>query len=108
MSEPIKIGDLVAIVRSCCVGFRDGVSIFRVESMRPTRTSARCSTCGGELPKEPYAADAPQYPGAPVSWLKRIPPLEKLEGLESEEVDKLPTQRMIEAAERYKRLVTSK
>lgn len=108
MSEPIKIGDLVAIVRSCCVGFRDGVSIFRVESMRPTRTSSFCSSCGGTLPNEAYASDAPQYPGAPISWLKRIPPLEKLEGLESEETDRLPTKPMTEAAERYKRLVTSK
>lgn len=44
----------------------------------------------------------------PLSWLRRVPPLEELDGLESEEADKLPTQLMIEAAERYKRLVTSK
>ena len=32
MSEPIKVGDLVMFVRSCCDTFRDGVSIFVVAS----------------------------------------------------------------------------
>ena len=85
MIRPIKIGDLVMFTRSCCDRFRDSVAVFVVASIRPTRTSSWCSGCRRELPNEPYAADAPQYPGAPVSWLKRIPPLGELESEKTKE-----------------------
>lgn len=82
---PIQMGDLVMFVRSCCLGFRDGASIFIVGSLRPSRASGTCSSCGGSLPDEPYASDAPQHPGAPISWLKKIPPLSELGDVETKE-----------------------
>jgi hypothetical protein len=85
MSEPIKVGDLVMFVHSCCIAFRDGVSIFTVSSIRPSRPSGRCSGCWKTLPDERYASDSPKYPGAPISWLKRIPPLSELGDVENKE-----------------------
>lgn len=108
MSEPIKVGDLVVIVRECCPV--DSV-LGHVHYVLALETGSFCDECGAD-DNEPSAV-LEEYEddfnfAVPLSYLKRIPPLEKLEGLESEEADKLPTQRMIEAAERYKRLVTSK
>ena len=86
MDKPISVGDLVAIVRSCCIPFRDGVTIFRVESMRPDRAASVCKHCAKEFPRETYACDT-SFPrgGAPLSWLKRIPPLSEIEGEKRDE-----------------------
>lgn len=84
MDKPISVGDLVVFVRSCCDGFRDGVTIFRVTHIMPTRSAPRCSRCYGPLPVDRYAADAP-HGGAPLQWLKRIPPLDELESEKREE-----------------------
>lgn len=84
-SQQIGIGDLVMFVRSCCDGFRDGVLIFRVESIKPTRPAGRCSTCWRPLPHDRYAADNPTYGGAPLQWLKKIDPPAEPERIETEE-----------------------
>lgn len=79
------MGDLVMVVKACCDRYMDGTVIFRVAGMRSGRPAGFCNYCWKELPHGAYAADAPQYPGAPVGWLKRIPPLGELEGQRSED-----------------------
>lgn len=87
MSEPIKIGDLVMFTHWCCDQFSDGATIFTVASIRPSRSASCCSYCRKTLPHDRYAADAPQYPGAPFSWLKKIdPPQEKQDERHDEEI----------------------
>jgi hypothetical protein len=79
MSEPIKVGDLVQVVRCCCIGYLDGVSTFIVADIHPrVKYATRCSACYAHLPSDSYASDVPGIPGAPLSWLKRIPPLSEL------------------------------
>jgi hypothetical protein len=87
MSEPIKVGDLVMYTRSCCMGFRDGINIFRVAAFQSPSYSPRysCACCKADLPIEAYAAQAADESGAPLSWLKRIPPLSELEGEKRDE-----------------------
>lgn len=75
MAEPIKVGDLVAIVRSCCVEYRDGVSLFTVaEVYTPKWISASCKYCRATLPKNDHATPEVLDIGVPLSWLRRIPP----------------------------------
>ncbi len=86
MSEPIKVGDLVMFVKACCDRFRDGVTVFRVVSINARPLGAHCSWCGRDLPKEARASDEPvSDSGAPLSWLKRIPPLSELESEKQKE-----------------------
>lgn len=83
MDEPIKVGDLVAIVRCCCTGYLDGHSVFvvaRIEMLPLAVTPFFCSICDSEIQSEPFATEDPATYGCPVSWLKRIPPLDELEG----------------------------
>lgn len=114
MDKPISVGDLVQIVRPSvmcsCPSTMTG-TLFLVGNILTCRS--RCIHCGAIDETTPHAEAQERHEDGrpfvyPLYRLKRIPPLEELEGLESEEVDKLPTQRMREAAERYKRLVTSK
>lgn len=85
MDKPIDIGDLVMFVKSCCDGFRDGVSIFKVQHIKPSRPAGFCTHCLTPLPMDRYAADDARYGGAPVSWLKRIPPLGELGDVKRDE-----------------------
>jgi hypothetical protein len=79
MDKPISVGDLVMYTRSCCDGFRDGINIFRVGSIHDAHWGrAICTGCKKELPPTIYAAREPSESGAPLSWLKRIPPLSEL------------------------------
>lgn len=89
MSEPINVGDLVMYTRSCCIAYRDNTHIFRVGTIHKpwwhtflgvSASRVTCSACGATLPDEMYAAEHHKQPGAPLSWLKRIPPLGELEG----------------------------
>ena len=82
--RPIAVGDLVVFVRSCCIGFRNGASIFRVAEII-TLQGAICEFCNRRLPSESYASISVGDFGAPFSWLKRIPPLSDLEGVRTEE-----------------------
>lgn len=72
-------------VRSCCNEFTDGVTVFRVVHIKPSRPAGFCSKCHQPLPHDRYAADQPVYGGAPLQWLKRIPPLSELEGERTQE-----------------------
>lgn len=109
MSKPISVGDLVVVVKPTpCCGNTNALGLhFVVKEIRPAIGRYHCEHCKTTWPNEVVALQEPPY--AFRLWrLKRIPPLGEIDGLESEEVDKLPSPRMVEAAKRYKRLVTSK
>ena len=92
MSErPIQVGDLVAYRRVCCDTFTDGIWIFRVGVLHDVRPAGcKCSGCGRLIPSGLNAAEFAKFPGAPLSWLKRIPPLSELEGERTQEKLKEP------------------
>lgn len=85
--KPISVGDLVQVVRghSCELG-----EVGRVEALQTWRWWS-CAHCGEGEYGSVFAAKVGTDPadgvatGYPVSWLKRIPPLEELEGEHTEE-----------------------
>ena len=88
--RPITVGDLVVTVRSCCDRYMDGVYTFQVDSIVYREFTTVCEGCRQRLPKGNFARDTTSYYGAPVSWLKRIPPLDELEGTKTDEPIKEP------------------
>lgn len=87
MNEPIKPGDLVQVVKSCC-GQALGL-IFTVSHFHTDDKNLRCYDCGHrEGAFTEVHATAPfgdDFDYAPLHWLKRIPPLSELEGEERRE-----------------------
>lgn len=84
--KPISVGDLVCFSRSCCDKYRDGVYMFVVGAIhRPFPLGTACTYCHTPIGSAMYAVDDPRYPGAPLAWLKRIPPPDEL-GLEQEKI----------------------
>lgn len=84
MSEPIKVGDLVIVTRSCCAKFVEGPTIYDVTAIRE-EPRARCSFCGGDVPGGPQGVGYRHRIGVPLSWLKKVPPLDELEGVKDRE-----------------------
>ena len=88
MAEPIKVGDLVTVVRTCCSTTADesiGLigTVTTIEAFRTgTWACTYCSADGNDL-KAKFSNSS--FPIAPLSWLKRIPPLSELEGERTEE-----------------------
>ena len=78
----IKVGDLVVVVRWPCCGHYLG-SVMRVEFFSQMSEDASCTQCGAKHGAKRCAGDAKN--DFPVEWLKRIPPLEELEGEKREE-----------------------
>jgi hypothetical protein len=90
MSEPIKVGDLVVMVRGHeCVYCVAGGIPFVVTRFAPRLDKVwHCSKCCQDVAA---SKDAVNFRGGrpriPISWLKRIPPLEELDDVkESEEL----------------------
>ena len=84
--RPIQVGDLVQIVFWPCCGVGLG-AIFKVHGFMRASVTHVC-ICNAALPNSPFAfEDGPNNKrwGAPISWLKRIPPLDELEGQRTEE-----------------------
>lgn len=90
MSEPIKAGDLVIVVRDCC-----GNSLGRIATVEQTNPADdwaalwQCGVCRATLKSAmslvrlPEISAAPEKPSRgwwPTAWVKRIPPLSELEG----------------------------
>lgn len=105
MNEPIRVGDLVELVRghSCLLELRGG-AIFTVKELLPqTGGGWTCGKCGerdiatsdaygasGLGPAHvkvdlPYINRTSGVSSIPLSFLKRIPPLEELEGQKRDE-----------------------
>lgn len=73
MSQDFRVGDLACVVRTCCAGsFADtGGRIAPIAWIRfRTTTCSHCPAKNVEL----HAASAPDRPGVPLRWLKRIDP----------------------------------
>jgi hypothetical protein len=80
MSEPIKVGDLVVVVKPtpCCGNHGHIGTIFQVA--RLVHLEGRCNWCGQVPPAEPGADwGKNDASGFSLITLKRIPPLDELE-----------------------------
>lgn len=84
MSEPIKVGDLVQIVRAryCCPEKTAWGHIFVVDAI--TTANSICIYCGRELGLQATAWTG-DWCAAEVERLKRIPPLSELDDVQREE-----------------------
>ena len=92
MDKPISVGDLVQIVRpALCCGSTNYLGwMFKVSDIATTGTS-RCTYCGVS-DRTVDAQDAVDGLWTDIKRLKRIPPLDELEGKHSQERIKLPGQ----------------
>ena len=81
----IEVGDLAMLVRSCCNRYLGRV--FRVAGFEPHQDCFACSFCGTEHPAMTLAltGEKEKFATAPLPWIKRIPPLDELEGLHTQE-----------------------
>lgn len=82
--KPIAVGDLVQVVRWSCCGVELG-KVFVVASMSSHDDGWFCRSCRGPHPSGTFALDGQNRVGAVLPWLKRIPPLDELEGVKTEE-----------------------
>ena len=85
MSEPIKVGDLVVVVYSCCnhkLGSVGQVESFYQGGFGEKLLCDKC--CRNVTPRDSMTAQVGEHYW-PLSWLKRIPPLSELEGEQREE-----------------------
>ena len=82
----IQVGDLVQVVkvRDCCPERTAWGLIFRVAEITGTEGLWRCCYCDKIEGKQPAAWDS-NGGGAELYRLKRIPPLEELEGTKTDE-----------------------
>ena len=86
MSEPIKVGDLVQVVRGCCTGFRqeaDGV-IYVAAEIAPG-VIALCRHCKGAGRHTLVRQGRIGEWSIPIQYLKRIPPLGELDDVKRDE-----------------------
>ena len=94
--RPIQVGDLVMIVRGhpCAVQIRGGMP-YRVQEIVPQAGGGwTCNKCGErDIAKSDLYGAALWHTipgnGIPLSFLKRIPPLDELEGQRTEETLKV-------------------
>ena len=94
MSEPIKVGDLVMVVRGhpCVVELLGGTPWTVTGFQEPKHGGWHCSRCHMDSagPNVIAALGAPSVTGCkrpviPITFLKRIPPLSELEGEKRDE-----------------------
>ena len=81
--KPISVGDLVVVVREprrCGQFFRLGLP-YRVTGFFH---ACRCRNCNERF-AEPSALIDGKYEAIPLSWLKRIPPLDEIESEKRDE-----------------------
>ena len=85
--KPISVGDLVVVVRDCCGKYIGRT--FIVEQM--ATGEAECVFCRARFHNVTVAGDASVASLRDngnlgiLTWLRRIPPLEELEGVKTEE-----------------------
>ena len=90
MSEPIKVGDLVVVVRAHCKGSEKYLGeMHRVSGFGDS--NGECAFCNASN-LHPRVADFEDGRWLPLFMLKRIPPLDDLKGLTTEEGIHQPTK----------------
>lgn len=91
MDKPIQVGDLVVIVTPSHCGRTDSIGdMFRVTKIRPRRGGV-CEGCNQRFGPGQLIAESDRDSLITELWrLKRIPPLEELEGQRAEETLKEP------------------
>ena len=90
MSEPIKVGDLVQIVKPspCCGSYKNVGKIYTVAAVNATPPYTHCAGCF--KPRQPngylrLSSDSPDN-GHIEQWrVRKIPPLSELEGEKRDE-----------------------
>ena len=87
--RPIQAGDLVMLVRHCTPAMNNGSlgAVFVVKEIVHHQIDS-CVLCGANhtgMYARPVAKYAGTHTRAPLSWLKRIPPLDELEGAKTQE-----------------------
>lgn len=86
MDKPISVGDLVQVVRTCCTEYVSSEWIFTVSEIYAERGVPRsCAYCRADLPIGDFACAGPGQWGHHLANLKRVPPLEELEGEKRDE-----------------------
>jgi hypothetical protein len=89
MSNEIKVGDLVQVVKEspCAVGGMKSIGmIFRVADMGPCTDEVGCRWCGGvHYPAETLMATKKLGWRVAAYRLKRIPPLDELDDVKRDE-----------------------
>ena len=86
MAEPIKVGDLVMVVRAHCGTAKALGRVFTApEPIKSWTGMFECGVCHSVWPcnENLYALSKGRH--VPQSWLKRIPPLSELEGEKRDE-----------------------
>jgi len=75
----IDVGDLVMVAKVCECGFVPRPHIFVVKEIRkPSPAGWKCWNCDAELKDELGANDGKPWL-YPLSWLKRIPPVDEID-----------------------------
>ena len=82
--KPIQVGDLVVMVRGheCGMKIASGIPFVVTALLRPIGGGWHCDHCNTDSagPNEVAAEGfSKKGRGLPLSWLKRIPPLDELE-----------------------------
>lgn len=89
--RPIQVGDLVIFVRACCSKGDPYLGhVYRVEGMQGQFPGVHCDGCnamhtGTKFARFKLTANSPYTAWIPPHWLKRIPPLDELEGSKTDE-----------------------
>ncbi len=84
MSEPIKAGDLVVLLRGCCAQADEYFGhVHTVEAIVFTDWS--CRDCGAKGAEVSAVLDSRKRFGRPLTWLRRIPPADERHGERREE-----------------------
>ena len=91
-NRPIQVGDLVVVVRKRLCGCRSSVgNIFIVQALQQIIGRGICIECGQlTFPIGTLAVQRPNRNWVELSRVKRIPPLEELEGQRTEESTRDP------------------
>ena len=79
MTSPLKVGDLVRVVKGCPIcSFRGGY-IFTIEIIVNGMGGFFCTSCLESIHPAGRGAHGENVGYIPLSWLRRIPPLGELE-----------------------------
>ena len=87
MSEPIKVGDLVQVIKQASCGCHEHLGhVFVVEEVLPAWADGYCTKCRRTIiPSGEMVAAWPDWGYTELSRLKRIPPLSELESEKNKE-----------------------